>query len=658
MNTHRKVNLQDAQVSAKYREQFRQLCKEFEDIFSKDSTDIGKTSLITMDIDTGDSPPAEALQSTLKHREWVQKELETLERAGVIVRSISPWASPIVIVPKKTEPGEPPRRRLCVDYRVINSLLPEVQKAHSKAKGVLTLVPLPQIDHIYARLRGSKIFSTFDPRSGYHHMALSLEARAKSAFVTPMDKFEFTRCPFGLSQAPAYFQRLINKVIKGLPFAFGYLDDVLIYSPDIKTHLQHIKIFFQRLREADLKLKNSKCNYFKTHVQYLGHLFSGKGIRPLPEKLDSIKKMPAPTTPKEIKQFLGLVGYYRKFIPRFADIARPMTNLTKQDIPLEWTIQCQAAFELLKEAIITSPVLKYPDPNKGYILFTDASKYAWACVLTQEYQYEKCGKEYKINHPITFASGLFKGSQMNWAALTKEAFAIYSSIKKLSYYLEDADIVLGSDHLPLKKFLQKNTLNSKVNNWAVEISPYRIKFEYIKGIKNTLADTMSRLIQIDPEARLQPEQEGYEFGYHAFEDMEPIEYETNVVDSTTLKDPIPLLGEEIKLPLEDEKLKELQQKDKLCKEIIEKLSKGQLQNGQSYYQEDGVLKRFVEDGKQRFEAIVLPQVLTGAVLQLAHEGLGHNGSPRTYALIKRYYYWKGLKSMVRKCASLQIMSGT
>ena len=135
----------------------------------------------------------------------------------MIVRSISPWASPIVVVPKKTEPGEPPRRRLCVDYRVINSLLPKVQKAHSKAKGVLTLVPLPQIDHIYARLKGSKIFSTFDLRSGYHHMELSPEARAKSAFVTPLDKFEFTRCPFGLTQAPAYFQRLINKVIKGLP---------------------------------------------------------------------------------------------------------------------------------------------------------------------------------------------------------------------------------------------------------------------------------------------------------------------------------------------------------------------------------------------------------------------------------------------------------
>ena len=282
VNIHRKMQLQDAEVTKKYREQFKQLCKEFEDVFSKDSTDIGKTPLITMDIDTGDSPPIcqKPYNLPLKHREWVQKELETLEKAGVIVRSISPWASPIVVVPKKTEPGEPPRRRLCVDYRVINSLLPKVQNAHSKAKGVLTLVPLPQIDHIYARLRGFKIFSTFDLRSGYHHMELSPEARTRSAFVTTL---EFTRCPFGLTQAPAYFQRLINKVIKRLPFAFGYLDDVLMHSPDIETHLQHMRVLFQRLREADLKLKYSKCNYFKTHVQYLRHLVSGKGIKPLPE---------------------------------------------------------------------------------------------------------------------------------------------------------------------------------------------------------------------------------------------------------------------------------------------------------------------------------------------------------------------------------------
>ena len=208
-----------------------------------------------MDIDTGDSPPVCQRPYNLppKHREWIQKELETLERAGVIVRSISPWASPIVVVPKKTEPGEPPRRRLCVDYRVINSLLPEVQKAHSKAKGVMTLVPLSQMDHIYARLRGSQILSTFDLRSGYHHMELSPEARAKSAFVTPLDKFEFTRCPFGLSQAPAYFQRLMNQVIKGLPFAFVCLDDVVDTQPRHRNTFETHKNFVSKAQKGRFK---------------------------------------------------------------------------------------------------------------------------------------------------------------------------------------------------------------------------------------------------------------------------------------------------------------------------------------------------------------------------------------------------------------------
>ena len=184
--------------------------------------------------------------------------------------------------------------------------------------------------------------------------------------------------------------------------------------------------------------------------------------------------------PKEIKQFLGLVGYYRKFIPRFADIAQTLTNLTWPDQPFEWTNKCQSSFELLKEALTKEPILQFPNPNKLYTLYTDASKYAWSCVLTQQYVYDKDGKQIMVNHPITYVSGLFKGSQLNWAALTKEAYAIYMSIKKLAYYLEDAEITLRSNHLPLKRFLQQNTLNSKVNNWAVEISPFKITFEYIK----------------------------------------------------------------------------------------------------------------------------------------------------------------------------------
>ena len=215
-----------------------------------------------------------------------------------------------------------------------------------------------------------------------------------------------------------------------------------------------------------------KCSFLKKHTQYLGHIVSEDGIKPVPEKLPSIQRMPCPYTPKEVKQFLGLAGYYRKLIPRYADIARLLNAIMRKDTEFEWTDICQRSFDLLKVMVSEEPILVYSDPLKPYVLFTDASKYAWSCVLTQENIYEINGKTVKILHPIPYESGLFKGSQLNWACLTKEAYAIYMSIKKLDHYLVDADIILRSDHLPLKKFLNKNTLNSKVNNLAVEISPF------------------------------------------------------------------------------------------------------------------------------------------------------------------------------------------
>ena len=210
--------------------------------------------------------------------------------------------------------------------------MPPVKKAHSNAKGVLSLVPLPKIDEIYACLKGSEVFSTLDMRSGYHHVEMTEEARPKTAFTLPanLGKWEFLRCPFGLAQAPAYFQRLINEVLAPFDFAFGCLD-ILIYSPEVETHLKHLELIFQRLCEVDLRLEMEKCSFLKKHIQYLGHIVSGNRIKPVPEKLSSIQQMPHPYTLKEVKQFLGLVDFYRKFIPRYADIARPLNALTRKD---------------------------------------------------------------------------------------------------------------------------------------------------------------------------------------------------------------------------------------------------------------------------------------------------------------------------------------
>ena len=238
---------------------------------------------------------------------------------------------------------------------------------------------------------------------------------------------------------------------------------------------------------------------------------------------------------------------------------------------------------------MTEPILTYPDPSLPYVLFTDASKYAWACVLTQEKTHVMEEKELKILHPITYMSGLFRGSQMNWACLTKEAYAIYMSIKKLMYYLKDADMTLRSDHLPLRKLSAKNTLNSKVNNWAIEISPFHITFEYIKGIKNTLADTMSRLIDIDLQVQPESEPEGYEFGYYTFDTLPTLEV-SNVETSQKISlhvDDTGVSNDDLwKLPLSNDTLSKLQQEDMFCNNILNQIEKGNIIEGQLYIVKD------------------------------------------------------------------------
>ena len=301
-------------------------------------------------------------------------------------------------------------------------------------------------------------------------------------------------------------------------FAMGYLDNIIIFSKTEEEHLQHLEEIFVRLRKFGLKMKCEKCSFFKKHIQYLGHLVSERGFEPLPEKLESIRKMPAPRTAKEVKQFLGLIGYYRKFVPRFADISRPLTKLTYHNVVFEWTDQCAKAFNHLRELLMEYPILRYPNPTQGYILYTDAGGIGWSGVLTQEHL-DKKGKA--KNHPICYMSGQFRGSQLNWVALTKEAYAIYMSVRRLSFYVMDAEVTFRSNHLPLKKFLNKQTMNSKVNNWAVELEQFQLHREWIPGTRNLLADSLSRLLDVVPDAQKTKEPDDQEFCSYCFEELEP-----------------------------------------------------------------------------------------------------------------------------------------
>ena len=205
-------------------------------------------------------------------------------------------------------------------------------------------------------------------------------------------------------------------------------------------------------------------------------------------------------------------------MPRFADISRPLTKLTRHNVSFEWMDQCAKAFNHLRELLMEYPILRYPNPTQGYILYTDASGIGWSGVLTQEHLDEK-GKA--KNHPICYVSGQFRGSQLNWAALTKEAYAIYMSVWRLSFYITDAEVTIRSDHLPLKKFLNKQTMNSKVNNWAVELEQFRLHLEWIPGSRNLLADSLSRLLDVVPDAQKSKEPDDQEFGSYCFEELEP-----------------------------------------------------------------------------------------------------------------------------------------
>ena len=262
-----------------------------------------------MSIDTGDHPPIAKKPYTLviKHHEWVKEESNKLLEAGVIRESHSSWSAPIVVVPK-SDGG----KRMCVDYRALNA----ISRTY--------IWPLPRIDDILAKLGKAKFFTTLDLRSDYHHIALDKDAIKKTAFVTPFGKYEYLKVPFGLAQAPSYFQNLMNKVLNGLNFTLAYLDDIIIFSETAEQHLKQIQIVLNRLRQAKLKLKKSKCAFFKKELHYLGYLLTTDGVKPQLEKIKAISEMKPPKNQKGVREFLGMAGYYRKFISRFADAARPI----------------------------------------------------------------------------------------------------------------------------------------------------------------------------------------------------------------------------------------------------------------------------------------------------------------------------------------------
>ena len=445
-----------------HKEQLAKLLNEHSGAFAQDKMDLGTCSLIKHQINTGSAAPIrQPLRRTPKGFEGEEeKYLKQQLQAGVIVPSTSPWASPVVLVRKKSDGSV----RWCIDYRKLNNVT------------VMDAYPLPCIDTCLDYLSTARFFSTADLQSGYWQLKLDEKDRAKTAFITRYGLYEYTKLPMGLSSAPSTFQRCMELIFRGLQWKklLIYLDDIIIYSPDIESHLSDLSEVLDLLQKAGLKLKPAKCHLLQSEVLFLGHIVSVNGLLPNPALLENVKNWNPPKDVKQIQQFIGLCNYYRRFIYGFSDLASPITELTKKDVPFRWSEECQNAFDLLKQALCSAPILAYPKNEGTYILHTDASDSGVSGVLSQVQ--EGCERV------ICYGSKKLSKTQRNYCVTRRELLAAITFITEYQHYLLGHSFILITDHGSLRWLF----------GFKGHRANYQFKIEHRAGRLHTNADALSR----------------------------------------------------------------------------------------------------------------------------------------------------------------------
>jgi len=399
----------------------------------------------------------------------LKKQLEELIKAGFIRPSLSPYGAPILFVKKKDG-----TMRMCVDYRALNNIT------------VKNSYPLPRVDELFDRLQGAKFFSKIDLRSGYHQIRIAEEDVSKTAFRTRYGHYEFMVLPFGLTNAPGTFMHLMHQTFREFldEFVLVFLDDILIYSKTLAEHKEHVCIVLERLRKAKLYAKESKCEFFQTEVEFLGHIVGANGVRMMEDKMKAISEWPVPTKVGEVRAFLGTAGYYRKFIKDFSKIASPLSELTKESVKFDWSARRQAAFVTLKQALQSAPVLALPDPSLPYVVHTDASGFATGAVLMQD--------QGKGLQPIAFMSKKMLDAETRYPVHEQELLAIINSLSNWRHYLSGRKFTLMTDHHSLKHFKTQPQLSGRQSRWKDVIANFDFDIEYIQGDKNVVADGLSR----------------------------------------------------------------------------------------------------------------------------------------------------------------------
>ena len=459
-------------LEPQYHKQLQDCLTDFADVFSTSSTDIGRTDVVKHTINTGDAKPIK--QRPRRHpiinQQEIDKQVKDLEERGVIEPSSSPWASNVVLVKKKDG-----TKRLCIDYRDLNEVT--IKDAY----------PVPRIDETLDALGSAKWFSTLDLSSGYWQVALDEEAQDKSTFVVRNGLYRWKVMPFGLTNAPATFERLMEKVMRGLQWEvlLIYLDDIIVFGRTVEEEIQRLRLCFSRLRDANLKLKPSKCFLFQTSVLYLGHIVSAEGVATDPQKVTAIDEWPRPQCKKEVRSFLGLTSYYRRFVKGFAGIAAPLHALTGKSARFEWNQECETAFQELKQRMKNAPILTYPTETGNFVLDTDASSEAIGAVLSQIQDGEE--------RVLAYYSRKLSQPERNYCVTRQELLAVISSLKHFRQYLYGREVKIRTDHASLRWLINFKNPEGQMARWLEQLSEYQITIEHRPGRKHANADGLSRM---------------------------------------------------------------------------------------------------------------------------------------------------------------------
>ena len=463
-----KIDDQLNHLNANQHFELKTIICNYRDVFS-DSP--GLTNKIEHDIDVGDAAPIKQAPYRLnpKKVELVKAEIKSMLEADIIEPSHSEWSSPMILIPK--EDGSV---RIVVDLRKVNS----VSKGDS--------FPLPRIDSIIDQIGNAKYLSKFDARKGYFQVKMSERAKLISAFASPFGLYQFKRMCYGVKGGPATFQRLMTNLLgQYSSFIVVYIDDICVYSNKWEDHLLHIKILLDIMRDANITLNLGKCVFANAEITFLGFVIGRGRLLPKDRNIKAIKSLPTPTCKRDIQKILGVVGYFRRFVPNFSSISEPLTNLLHKNVKFNWSKECNDAFDLLKAIMCNPPVLKLPNFDKSFKLAIDASGIGIGAVLFQE-------DENRIDHPICYYSKKLNACQKNYSTIEKEAFALISSVKYFSVYLECGKTVVYTDHNPLTFIHKFKSQNAKLLRWSLILQPFDLEIKHISGKSNIIADTLSR----------------------------------------------------------------------------------------------------------------------------------------------------------------------